>query len=85
MKMSYSKGWKIIRNAEGALGYPLIHRQQGGREGGGSSLTPEGEALLEAYALFEFSVKEQTELAFNRCFSHFLKREASRVRDGGEG
>lgn len=30
MQMSYSKAWKIIRKAEGELGFPLMERRVGG-------------------------------------------------------
>lgn len=49
MNMSYSKAWKIIHEAEDALGFPLIATISGGAKGGGSYLTAQGENLLRAY------------------------------------
>ena len=34
MHMSYTKGWKILKEAERQLGYPLLITQSGGAEGG---------------------------------------------------
>ena len=52
MGMSYTKALKLIKNAENALGYPLTMRTTGGKDGGGSSLTPEGEEWLRRYEAY---------------------------------
>lgn len=52
MGMSYTKALKLIKNAENALGYPLTMRITGGKDGGGSSLTPEGEEWLKRYEAY---------------------------------
>ena len=49
MEMSYSKAWKIIHDAEKELGFKLIESTAGGALGGGSTLTPQGDAILQAY------------------------------------
>lgn len=49
MGMAYTKALKILKRAEAALGCPLTCRQTGGRNGGGSRLTPQGRELLERY------------------------------------
>ena len=52
MDMAYTKALKLLKNAEAALGFPLTMRAAGGRDGGGSALTPEGKEWLtrsEAY------------------------------------
>lgn len=72
MGMSYSKGWKILRDMEGEWGRPLILRRQGGRNGGSSSLTMEGRALLEAYRKFEKVAQGLVQEAFRNCFQ-FLR------------
>jgi len=68
MGMSYSKGWKILRDMEEEWGAPLILRQQGGKNGGSSSLTAEGKALLEAYRKFEKVAQSLVQEAFQNCF-----------------
>ena len=40
MGMAYTKALKLVRRAEGVLGFALTTRTAGGRDGGGSSLTP---------------------------------------------
>lgn len=68
MGMSYSKGWKILCDMEEEWGAPLILRRQGGRNGGSSSLTAEGKALLEAYRKFEKVAQSLVQEAFRNCF-----------------
>ena len=45
MGMAYSKAWRIVRQAEEALGIQLLHRMRKS----GSTLTVEGRKMLEAY------------------------------------
>ena len=52
MNMAYTKALKLIKNAETALGYPLIARSTGGKDGGGSRLTPEGKEWLQRYEAY---------------------------------
>ena len=52
MNMAYTKALKLIKNAEAALGYPLILRVTGGKGGGGSRLTPEGKEWLQRYEAY---------------------------------
>lgn len=49
MEMSYSKAWRIVKNAEDCLGFKLLQSTVGGRHGGGALLTPEAARLLAAY------------------------------------
>lgn len=68
INMSYSRGWAFINTAERELGYPLLSRQQGGKAGGSSSLTNEGELLLERFNAFEAQVIEAAEELFAKHF-----------------
>ena len=52
MNMAYSKAWTVLRNAERALGFKLLHSSTGGKGGGGAVLTEEGRELLEKYDEF---------------------------------
>ena len=52
MGMSYSKALKLLKNAETALGFPLTMRAAGGKNGGGSILTPEGKEWLKKYEAY---------------------------------
>ena len=52
MEMAYTKALTIIKNAEKALGFPLLIRSTGGKSGGGSKLTDEGKEWLERYEAY---------------------------------
>jgi GTP 3',8-cyclase len=49
MGMAYSKAWQSVRTAEATLGFQLLERRSGGRNGGGSTLSPGGEWLVGAF------------------------------------
>ena len=52
MNMAYSKALKLLNRAEAALGFPLTMRTAGGRDGGGSVLTPQGKEWLRRYEAY---------------------------------
>ena len=72
MNMSYSKGFKLLKNAENQLGYPLLITQSGGSEGGFSELTPKALALMENYMALEKELKEKAEELFLKYFKEGL-------------
>ena len=45
MGMAYSKAWRIMRDAEAAMGMTFLHRMKKN----GSEITKEGKKLLKAY------------------------------------
>lgn len=52
MGMAYTKALRLVRHAEQALGFALTQRTTGGRDGGGSRLTPQGKEFLDKYASY---------------------------------
>lgn len=70
MGMAYTKALRLLPTAESALGYPLTTRSAGGHAGGGSKLTPQGKAFLEAYARYRDRCAEENRLLWQREFSH---------------
>ena len=68
MKMSNSKAWKILKRAEEDLDMPLVERISGGKDGGGSKLTQEGEELLEKYENFIQEMNEYAGVRFKEIF-----------------
>ncbi len=49
MNMSYSKAFKLIKRSEEALGFKLLESVSGGKDGGSSVLSSEGEMFLSVY------------------------------------
>ena len=66
--MAASKAWKILKRAEADLGVKLVERRSGGKQGGGSNLTPEGEDILKRYEKFHKEVAEAAKESFLKNF-----------------
>ena len=60
MGMAYSKAWRIIKEAEAALDIQLLNRDGAH----GSTLTEEGDALLDAYLSIDAQLQKEAEKAF---------------------
>ena len=60
--VSYRKAWGDLKEAEESLGYQIIEKQRGGKDGGKTVLTEKGIKLIEAYEVlnqkFDDSVSE---------------------------
>ena len=69
MGMAYTKALKLIRNAENALGFPLISSSAGGKDGGGSSLTEAGKEWLQRYENYRDACKEANSKLYLEFFS----------------
>ena len=72
MGMAYSKAWRILRDSEQALGFPLLESTTGGRHGGGAVLTAEAEALLSDYETFCRRLREEGDSLFSECFERWM-------------
>lgn len=81
MGMAYSKAWTILREAERGLGCKLLHSTAGGKNGGGATLTAQGERLLAAYDAYEWDLKEAGERLFALHFSGLLDIETEKGDD----
>ncbi len=66
--LAYSKAWEMINQLEQNLGYQIVARQRGGKGGGGTSLTPEGERFLLAYQEFEETIHQIAQKEFRERF-----------------
>lgn len=58
MGMAYTKALKLVRRAETALGFALTERAAGGRDGGGTKLTPAGKEWLTRYEAYRDACAE---------------------------
>ena len=69
MDMAYTKALKILRHAEQAVGSSLTTRYAGGRDGGGSRLTPEGKELLARYEAYRDQCAAANREIYRQIFS----------------
>lgn len=81
MKISYSKGMRIIVNIEEQLGVAVVHRQRGGISRGQSELTENGKMLLTLYEAFLEESREVTEQLFQKHFSPWLSSLAAQQEE----
>ena len=49
MEISYSKAWKLIRQAEESLGQKLVLRKSGGSKGGAAELTDSAKDFIRKF------------------------------------
>ncbi len=79
--ISYSKGWAILHECEEQLGYRVVDRQQGGKDGGMSELSEKGKKLIERYEKFDLEMNEIGKQKFDEIFMNgeWLKKEKSEV------
>lgn len=73
--MSYRLAWHHLRLIEERTGVKVVERRRGGVSGGGTNLTDQGSALVEAYHGFRRDVEERTRSA---CEHHFAAWIAQR-------
>ena len=64
MKMAYSKAWRIIKDTEATLGVQLLNRDGAH----GSTLTDEGNKLLDAYLALDEKLQKIAEDEFAKLF-----------------
>lgn len=75
--ISYSKGWGLIRQIEEGLGYRIVERQNGGKDGGMAYVTEDGKRLMEQYERFECQLKELAKEEYQKLFLTKLERTGS--------
>ncbi|MDD4076159.1 MAG: NTP transferase domain-containing protein [Eubacteriales bacterium] len=68
MSISYSKAWMLLDDIERNYGAPAVLRKRGGKAGGASALTEEGQKLLARYTAFEAACKAAAEGLFEEYF-----------------
>jgi len=54
--LTYRRTWGDLKKIETMLGFPLLEKSRGGREGGMSRLSPQGKMLVDAFNEFHASV-----------------------------
>lgn len=69
--IAYSKAFTILKNAERVLNIRLTERTAGGKNGGGSQLTKEGQMLIDRYQALDHEIKAYADQAFQRIFPEF--------------
>lgn len=63
--LTYRRTWGDLKKIEQQLGFPLLNKSRGGKEGGMSELSPQGKALTTAFDHFHNRVDEVVAEAFD--------------------
>lgn len=58
MKMSYRQAWQMVKEMNERANSILVEKKLGGKEGGGATLTKEGEKAISQYHEINNKVKE---------------------------
>jgi molybdate transport system regulatory protein len=66
--MSYRHAWGVIKRIEQRAGFKIVGTKLGGKEGGGTRLTPKGKALVEKTDLFLKDLQAIVEKRFKQNF-----------------
>ncbi len=68
MGLSYQKAWEMINTLESEAGYQVVERRRGGKDGGRTSLTEKGRALIKAFQGYEEELHAFSEKRFREIF-----------------
>jgi molybdate transport system regulatory protein len=60
--------WRKLKEMEDGLGVKLTERTVGGKQGGGTYLTPEGRAYVRHFRAFMRGLKEIVDKRFHKAF-----------------
>ncbi|MGN0159672.1 MAG: NTP transferase domain-containing protein [Brotaphodocola sp.] len=66
--ISYSKGWTLIETAEEELGYKIVERQQGGKNGGVAHVTEKGRRWVALFERYEQQVEKAAGEIYEQIF-----------------
>lgn len=67
--ISYRKAWSHIKAMEDRLGFRLVERRTGGRNGGGAVLTGEAKTLIRRFSGLESEVRRIVDGKFRDLFT----------------
>ena len=68
MGLSYSKGRKMLERAERELGYTIVERSPGGKNGGSARVSEDGMRQLPRYERIETELTGQAEEKYREIF-----------------
>lgn len=68
MGLSYKKAWDMLNRLERELGYTVVMRQHGGKNGGNTCLTDKGRQLMYAFQHYEDEVRGFAQQRFDALF-----------------
>ncbi|MBD9360613.1 LysR family transcriptional regulator [Methylomonas sp. EbB] len=74
MNMSYRRAWLLVDVMNRSFSGPLVHAAKGGRHGGGTTLTPLGQHVLDQYTKMSAAVNH-TAQAYLPLFEGLMSKQ----------
>ncbi|MCB2221828.1 MAG: LysR family transcriptional regulator [Bacteroidetes bacterium] len=71
LNITYRRTWGDLKKIEEMLGFAILEKERGGKDGGKSTLTPEGKKLVEAFDEFHEKMDSYMEEAFEEFRNTF--------------
>ncbi len=65
LDITYRKTWGDLKKIEKTLGFKLLERTRGGKEGGQTILTEKGRKLVLAFSQFHQNIEKDIKMAFD--------------------
>lgn len=75
--LTYRRTWGDLKKIESQLGFPLLDKSRGGKDGGTSTLTPEGKRLVEAFD----NLHARVDSVIQQAFEDFMQQIAPDIQD----
>jgi molybdate transport system regulatory protein len=73
LNISYRKAWGDVKKAQEGLGVALVRKERGGRTGGQTALTAEGQRWVRAYTRFRRDIEKTVARAYQKYFVELPK------------
>lgn len=73
--LTYRRTWGDLKKIEEQLGFPLLNKSRGGKEGGMSELSPQGKTLVDAFDKFHRTIDTTISTAFEEFRNSLLALE----------
>lgn len=74
LNLSYRKTWNNLKKIEKLLGFPILEKNRGGKDGGHTSLTKEGKKLVKTFDKFHTEFDEKINKAFQKFLENLVEK-----------
>ena len=79
--LTYRRTWGDLKKIEEQMGIQLLDKSRGGKDGGTSTLTPEGKRLVEAFDHLHSRIDGVIQLAFKDFISEIANEIPDTFKD----
>jgi molybdate transport system regulatory protein len=78
--LTYRRTWGDLKKIESQLGFQLLDKSRGGKDGGTSTLTPEGKRLVEAFD----NLHARIDSVIQQAFEDFMQQITPDIHDSND-